>query len=231
MSTPPLTPAGTESAERVGSRRAEQVDSHEKTTPRPDIITPQESTHEPTKEGVFPLAVPSSLRPSTAGEVMPRPRSADGRSERLAVGENHRKSMFVVGPSGGSPGSSVAPSREASPSRASAASESYSRRALPAGDAHDPYAANRRQAQQGIDSRFVFSRKKKHASPSSSTVSLARPSQDKRHSTIFTGHGPSRKDDLQHEEQSHSRQSSMADLKRFFKLGQSKMKRSASPAV
>jgi len=140
--------------------------------------------------------------------------------------------MFSIGAGG-----SVPVSRESSPSRASLY---YSKPMTPGGDANDPYAAHKRQPppsnpQRGqIDSRFVFSRRKnKHGSPSGSTSSLGRAS-DKRHSGLLgglKGHG----DELQvpHDDSASisSRQSSFADLKRFFKVGgHNKMKREASPS-
>lgn len=155
--------------------------------------------------------------------VSRRPASPEGPDHTHAPVADHRKGLFTIGGGEGSPSSSSPVSRDSSPSRAAAASQFYSRHAPPGGDANDPYAANKRQAQKGIESRFIFSRKKK-GSPSSSTISLPRLSADKRHA--------SRKEEILQDDISvHSRNSSMSDLKRFFKLGPSKAKRAASPAA
>lgn len=122
--------------------------------------------------------------------------------------------MFGVGPG------SVPVSRESSPSRSSA-SHFYSKPMTPGGDANDPYAKHKRPPQQShpsrhtIDPRFVFSRKKKHGSPSSSKTSLV----DKRGSGVF-----GKSDEHLAAEtgaaagSGHAPQGSMADLKRFFRM-------------
>lgn len=126
--------------------------------------------------------------------------------------------MFAIGPGG----QSLPASRESSPSR-NAASQFYSRPFTPEGDANDPYAAHKRPAQSkhAIDSRFVFTRKKKHSSPSSSSISLVKPErQDKRLSGLLGVRNKSG-DLSQTGSQStmQSQQGSMSDLKRFFKVG------------
>ena len=118
--------------------------------------------------------------------------------------------MFSVGLGSSSPTGSVPVSREASPSRLATASQFYTRHAPPQGNANDPYAAGRRQTQKGIESRFIFTRKKKGSSPSSSSINLSKASAESLGS--------------------HSRSGSMANLTRFFKLGAAtKGKRNASP--
>jgi serine/threonine protein kinase len=213
MHSPPLTPAGTESAE---SKREPNV-AQDRLGRVPDLITPQDSSHEPPSPSSARLAVPHTDRDRPS----PRPATSDGREPQTpgtTLG-GHRRGLFSVG--GGesganSPTSSLAPSRDSSPSRAVTASQFYSRHGPPPGDADDPYAASKRQAQTGIESRFVFQRKKKQGfSPSVSTLNLSRALGDKRQAD---------------EGISHSRNSSMADLKRFFKLGGNKSKRTASPA-
>ncbi|KAH8889729.1 Pkinase-domain-containing protein [Thozetella sp. PMI_491] len=205
MHTPPLSPAATDSAEGEAKRVGRRGES-DRIGRGPDIITPQESG----QDSLSPHR-PLARRPNSSEDVPQRPVTSDGRPH-LVIGD-HRKGLFSVGPS--SPSSSVPVSRESSPSRP--ASQFYSRQPLPSGEVNDPYAADKRKAQKGIDSRFIFSRKKK-SSPGSSTVSLPR--------------GGSLDDELQQEETGgHSRHGSMSDLKRFFKLGAgSKAKRAASPA-
>ncbi|EAQ88407.1 hypothetical protein CHGG_05026 [Chaetomium globosum CBS 148.51] len=214
--SPPLTPAGTDTTE--GGLKREPVGDRERLGRAPDVITPQDSTHEPLSAGSSRLAVPHHMS-ADRERTSRRPATSDGRESTQATLGSHRRGLFSVGAGSGSnsPASSVPPSRDSSPSRAAAASLFYSRQAPPPGDSDDPYAASKRQAQKGIDSRFIFSRKKKPgASPSSSTLSLPRALGEKRQSD---------------ESLVHSRNSSMADLKRFFKLGPSnKAKRTASPA-
>jgi hypothetical protein len=140
--------------------------------------------------------------------------------------------MFQTGASGGS---SLPVSREASPNRAPA-SQFYARPFTPTGDRNDPYAGSRRTPQNKIEQRFVFSRKPKGASPTSSSLSLPRPGQDpRRHSGLLGHHGAPHGGELQQDESRaptvHSQASSMSNLRRFFKIGDHhKMKRTASPA-
>ena len=211
MQTPPLTPSGTGTAEG----RNERLGDSDRIGRRPDIITPQESG----QDKLTPDRPPYARRPKSSEDIPQRPVTSDGRPH-VVLGD-HRKGLFSVGPS--SPSGSLPVSRESSPSRP--ASQFYTRQPVPSGEANDPYAADKRQAQKGIDSRFIFSRKKK-ASPSSSTISLPRASLDKRHSGgILAGNSPT--DDGN----PHGKHGSMSDLKRFFKLGaHSKAKRTASPA-
>ncbi|KAK4233598.1 kinase-like domain-containing protein [Achaetomium macrosporum] len=217
MHSPPLTPAGTDTTE--GWPRREPPGHHDRLGRAPDIITPQDSTHEPPSPGSARLSVPQHISADRDGASR-RPATSDGREHTQATLGGHRKGLFSIGAGSGStsPANSVPPSRDSSPSRAAAASQFYSRQAPPPGEADDPYAASKRQAQKGIDSRFIFSRKKKPGSSlSSSTLSLPRALGEKRQSD---------------EGLAHSRNSSMADLKRFFKLTpSSKVKRTSSPVA
>ena len=117
--------------------------------------------------------------------------------------------MFGIGPE------SVPVSRDSSPTRSSA-SHFYSKPMTPQGDINDPYAKGRRPPQQhsttrhSIDPRFVFSRKKKHGSPSSSRTSLT----EKRSSGVFGAKNAN--DDLAATDSSGVH-GSMSDLKRFFR--------------
>lgn len=175
--------------------------------------------------------IPLPHRPRSE-EPISRQRPVSGEQERGAGA--HRRGMFSVGPSGAG---SVPGSRESSPSRLSA-SQFYSRPFTPAGDVNDPYAANKRAPQSKnaghIDQRFVFSRKKGRASPGASTTSLHKTEKsEKRHSGLLGVLNKSNHD-LQHtgtESTSHSRHSSMTDLRRFFKVGGSSksIKKTASP--
>lgn len=216
MHSPPLTPAGTGTTE--GGSRREQPGAHDRVGRAPDIITPQDSTNEPSSPGSARLSVPQIS--ADRDRVGRRPATSDGREQTQSTVGGHRRGLFSVGAASGSnsPASSVPPSRDSSPARGAAASLFYTRHVPPPGDVDDPYAAHKRQAQKGIDSRFIFSRKKKAglASPSASTLSLPRTLGDRRQTD---------------ETIPRSKNSSMVDLKRFFKLGSSgKVKRTASPA-
>ncbi|KAL2189331.1 Pkinase-domain-containing protein [Thermothelomyces heterothallicus CBS 203.75] len=214
--SPPLTPARTDTAE--GGSKREPSGRPERLGRGPDIITPQDSALEPPSPGSSRLSVPHQAM-TEHERASRRPATSDGRENTQTTLGGHRKGLFSVGAGSGpsSPATSAPPSRDSSPARAAAASLFYSRQAPPPGELDDPYAASKRQAQKGIESRFVFSKKKKPgSSPSSSTLSLPRMLGDKRQSD---------------EGIAHSRNSSMADLKRFFKLSPShKAKRTASPA-
>lgn len=217
--TPPLTPAGTGLGDKDANRQ-DQMSEQDRRGRLPDIITPRESTRESSPPiGRLPQ------RPGSSDQVPQRGRSSDGREDGLAA--DHRKGLFSVGPTGGSSTGSLPVSRETSPAPAA---QYYTRPFTPAGDANDPYSASKRQPQSRIEQRFVFPRKKKQWSPSSSVISLPKVTPDKRHSNLLGIGG--KKDDLAQQETNFStRPSSMADLKRFFKMGtHHKMKKSASPA-
>jgi hypothetical protein len=213
VQSPPLTPAATD-----GTLETKQTDpakdSSEKLTNKRDVITPQESGHE------------TSPQPATR-RLPHRQSSEEGKrstSEYLGA-PDHRKGMFSVGPG------SLPVSRESSPNRASAL---YSRPFTPSGDADNPYAASKRQPQAKIEPRFVFSRKKGKVSPSSSTLSLPKVAADKRQSSGLLSALGKNSDVYQTDSHgtTHSRQGSMSDLKRFFKMGgHHKAKRAASPAA
>ncbi|GAP82589.1 putative HAL protein kinase [Rosellinia necatrix] len=206
--TPPLTPAGT-SVEYASSRTFRpggsdgSFPSHE--------VTPQDSSQD--------------SRPSSRLSLPHRPASSDNLSQRTTVvddrtsSRSHRKGMFGIGMGG----QSLPVSRESSPSR-NAASQFYTRPFTPQGDANDPYAASKRPVQiknaTNIDQRFVFSRRKH--SPTASATSLRQSDKsDKRHSGLLNARNKS--GDLSTTGTSssghHIHQSSMSDLRRFFKMG------------
>ncbi|KAI0106275.1 kinase-like domain-containing protein [Nemania sp. FL0031] len=203
--TPPLTPAGT-SAEQAHSRLGGSdggFPSHE--------VTPQDSSQ--------------NSRASSRLELPHRPASSDNLSQRTTVVEDqsssrsHRRGMFGIGAGG----QSLPVSRESSPSR-NAASQFYTRPFTPQGDANDPYAASKRPAQNksagNIDQRFVFSRKKQ--SPTTSSTNLRQSEKsEKRHSALLSARNKA--GDLSSGASNsgghHTHQSSMSDLRRFFKVG------------
>ncbi|KAI1337428.1 Pkinase-domain-containing protein [Xylariaceae sp. FL0016] len=224
LASPPLTPAGTSAAEAIGKVVKSGNGSETDPAFSSQAITPQASGQD--SRPLSPrIALPH--RPASHDNISQRTTAVDEQDGHI---RSHRKGMFSIGPGGQSaPGT-----RESSPSR-NRASQYYSRPFTPQGDANDPYAASRRPAQNkqvgNIDQRFVFSRKKKHTSPSASSTSLSK--QEKRSSGLFGG-GRNRSGELHPtgtESTTHSVQGSMADLKRFFKVGGGhKHKKSGFPA-
>ncbi|KAG5980422.1 hypothetical protein E4U55_004039 [Claviceps digitariae] len=221
LTSPPLTPAASGPSALAEKKTPKGNDEKHQASSDPQVITPQTSTsterpraHEPRR------AIPH--RAVSSDHVLTRSSSTEQQ-------KSHRKGMFGVGPG------SVPVSRESSPSR-STASQFYSKPMTPGGDVNDPYAKGKRPPQQqhptrhSIDPRFVFSRKKKHGSPSSSKSNL----NEKRSSGLF---GKSDEHLSVDGSQAHAPQGSMADLKRFFRmsghnqhLGHSTKKREFSPA-
>ncbi|KAK9422365.1 putative Kinase-like domain-containing protein [Seiridium unicorne] len=226
--SPPLTPSGTSAHEAASGSRLKPVNAQADGAVDISAITPQASG-----QGSLPVSPRIALphRPASYDPVSQKPSDPDER-EGARSSQSHRAGMFSVGPGG----RSVPVSRETSPSRKTA-SQYYSRPFTPAGDVNDPYAASKRapptRSAANIDSRFVFSRKKGRGSPGSSSVNLTKPEKfDKRHSG-FLGVLNKSSHDLQHtgtESSTHSRNASMSDLKRFFKVGGGhKAKKSESP--
>ncbi|KAL7627689.1 Nitrogen permease reactivator protein [Parahypoxylon ruwenzoriense] len=225
LASPPLTPAGTSAAADTTSKSARQghglgsdggFDSQ--------AITPQASGQD--SRPVSPrIGLPH--RPASSDNISQRSTAVDDHDSRA---RSHRKGMFSIGPGG----QSLPVSRETSPARPTA-SQFYSRPFTPQGDVNDPYAANKRPPQKfsGLDQRFIFSKKKKHSSPSSSSTSLSKvDKQEKRHSGLFANRN--RSGDLHPTGSActtHSVHGSMSDLKRFFKVGVNhKAKKSVSPS-
>ncbi|KAG6040545.1 hypothetical protein E4U41_000181 [Claviceps citrina] len=222
LASPPLTPAGSGPSALTEKKISKGTQDKHSASGESQIITPQTSTsherlpaHEPRR------TLPH--RPASSDHVLRRTSSADGH-------KSHRRGMFGVGPG------SVPASRESSPSRGTA-SHFYTKPMTPGGDANDPYAKGKRPPQQqhptrhSIDPRFVFSKKKKHGSPSSSKVNLVEKrssglfGKSDEHLSVDGGGG-----------QIHTPQGSMADLKRFFRmsghnqhLGNAPRKRDFSP--
>lgn len=226
--SPPLTPSGTTAADSASGSRLKPVVAQPEGGIDTSAITPQASGQES-----LPVSPRNGLphRPSSYDSAsQPVSQRSSNQDEREGA-HGHRKGMFSVGPG-------TAPqSRETSPSRKTA-SQYYSRPFTPAGDVNDPYSASKRAPQSRtstpIDPRFVFSRKKGRGSPGSSSTSLNKPEKsEKRHSGLL-GVLNKGSQDLHHtgtESSTHSRNASMSDLKRFFKVGGSyKAKKPESPA-
>lgn len=226
MASPPLTPSGSDPSGTTEKKAVKETGGKALAPSDPQTITPQASTSNE-KSPQFAHRQPLTHRPASSDHVLQRASSLEDRQGDLRA---HRRSMLATGTG------SVPVSRESSPSR-SAASNFYSKPQTPGGDANDPYAKGRRPPQQHhtkhtIDPRFVFSRKKKHSSPSSSKSNLT----DKRSSGVFGRNagdelGPS--DSVISGIKDQEKHGSMVDLKRYFKKGNHKhhhKKREASPA-
>jgi len=128
----------------------------------------------------------------------------------------------------------------------------YSRPFTPVGDQNDPYARSKRPPQSrnldSIDARFIFGGRdsRRHSAMSTAAVStgtlprsnsgndLKSDKQADKHQSGFSLHPLGVKRDhhghLHEEGALHKSHGSMADLKRFLRIGHSKDKRSHSPA-
>lgn len=233
MHSPPITPAAT--------RSRDTTEGHAKGAPLQKVeadVDPAAVTPQISPPGTSPSTTNlDDSRPGSSGATT-RPTSHSTSESSAAPAKHH--GAFSIGPG---THDSVPASREQSPSRGPA--PVYSRPFTPAGDANDPYAANKRPPQSrnldAIDQRFKFAalNSKHRASPSSSSVNLPRSSRstvdvnqqgEKKHSHIFGG-----KDHLSHlndgsESTLNSKHGSMSELKRFLKIGgHHKVKRTASP--
>ena len=201
------------------------------------MVTPEVSPpHVP------PLAVDAGRRriPAMAAGASPRPRSMYELSGPAA--HPRQPPIFAVGPAGDSLPQSVDVSPSVSPGLQSPghtpgiATPAYNRPFTPAGDRDDPYARSRRPPQQrnleALDPRFIFEgrenrRSGSYALPRSRGSSSDLVSQgEKRHSFFGSKHQHAASTGSEKaEKKDHG---SMADLRRFFKLGQ-KGKRERSP--
>ncbi|PNY23121.1 Serine/threonine-protein kinase oca2 [Tolypocladium capitatum] len=219
LASPPLTPSGSGPSGAGERKLGHEAGGGSSIVNEPPVITPHPTSSNEKAPSIAERG-PLALRPASSDRAMRRASSADDH-------KSHRRGMFGGG------GGSVPVSRESSPSRSSA-SNFYSKPMTPGGDANDPYAKGRRPPQQqhtsrhSIDPRFVFSRKKKHSSPSGSKTSLS----EKRASGLF---GAKNGSEEHFSDGGHGGQTgSVLDLKRFFrKSGQHHhhKKRDSSPAA
>ena len=256
LTTPPLTPAGTEHHD--GPRPIPDGSGANLAKVHPDPVRMAPQTSGPGK-----IASPASAettRASTPSDpASTRPTTISQCSN--PADRPKRASGFVIGSSDGSmtpahtdssisrpSESSVPPSPEISPSQASEGGSGtvtppsgYQRPFTPVGDRDDPYARSKRPPQSrnldAIDKRFVFGdvrRRSGIALTGGSSVALPRSSSgndlkaEHRKST-FSVHGlGGQKDHIAHlDDKPHG---SMSELKRFFGIGSHHKKRSQSPA-
>lgn len=200
MASPPLTPAGSEP-----SRTTREADKQHGSAAEPETITPAQSSSQE-KSPFVTDRQPLTHRPASADHLH-HIRRASSAEHHKGDKEQGRKATFYMGGA-----DSVPVSRETSPNRSPAA-HFYSKPMALGGDLNDPYAKGRRPPQQNassrhnIDSRFVF-KKKKPSSPGSSKANVS----EKRVSGIFNMKNSN--DELGSH---YPPQSSMADLKRFFR--------------
>lgn len=255
MTTPPLTPAGTEHPD--GSRPVPDGSGANLAKVHPDPVQMAPQTSGPRKTPSPASAATSRSTPSDLASTRPTSTSQGSNT----ADRSKRASGFVVGPSDdsatsahtdsstGRPSeSSVPPSREISPTQVPEGGSgtltppsAYQRPFTPVGDRDDPYARSKRPPQtrnlDTIDKRFVFGDVRRRSGINLTTGSsgaLPRSSSgndlkaEHRKST-FSMHGlGGQKDHVAHmDDKPHS---SMSDLKRFFGLGGHHKKRTQSPA-
>ena len=248
MQTPPLSPSGPsprEAAEDAGQQAGGA--GLAKVHPDPARMTPQVSAPKEDSSNTFE----STSRPPSGSEQAST-RDTSGSQDSSSVLEMPPQ-RIPWGRDG-----SVPASREGSPSRipgggsgAATPPTAHSRPFTPSGDRDDPYARSKRPPQSrnldAIDARFVFESKDSrrrsayHSNPSSSTNlprsnsggEIKAPAHDKSTFSLHSLGG--KKDHLGHlnDESSTSLgakpHGSMSDLKRFFRIGHSKDRRSHSP--
>ena len=256
MTTPPLTPHGTQSKE--GKKDDVSGASLAKVHPDPVQMAPQMSAPKLSapKLSAQTLADSSSpsvstSRPSTAGEVGTRPTSLSPESSSDDV-RSKKAAGFFIGPSGSS--SSPSRSRDTSPSYTpsegapgtTTPAAGFPRPFTPTGDKDDPYARSKRPPPSknldSIDARFVFgandARRRSvigsgftgNSSASLPRSSSGRDLKNEHRKSAFSLLSVKDHKDHQGHDDKHS---SMSDLKRFFGIGahHHKPKRSGSPAA
>ena len=256
MTTPPLTPAGTEHLD--GPRPIPDGSGANLAKVHPDPVQMAPQVLDPGR--IPPSASAATSRPSTPSEpASTRPTSISQGSN--AADGSKRASRFVVGPSDGSATpaqtdssnsrpseSSVSPSREISPTQVPEAGSGtatppsgYQRPFTPVGDRDDPYARSKRPPQtrnlDTIDKRFVFGDVRRRSGinlTSGSSGALPRSSSgsdlkaEHRKSTFSMHSLGAQKDHVGHmDDKPHG---SMSELKRFFGIGGHNKKRTQSPA-
>ncbi|KAL3472095.1 hypothetical protein BJX99DRAFT_249906 [Aspergillus californicus] len=237
MQSPPLTPAATQSREAKANEslnnQAAQTTAKQSSLappPQPSAITPSAS---PSLNGSPKNTVAQSAPTSRPGSTDQLSRQDDvtQTSSHPLHGGRHR-AQFFVGPE--------AASREASPpTTPSIGTESYTPPGAitPIGEPNDPYARSKRAPQSKnlaqLDQRFIFNgrdlKRRGHHSSAHARPSTARSSSatdlksSEKRGGIFGGKKDTRQPEPESRPHGH-----MAELKRFFKMG-NKHKRNDSP--
>ena len=165
MNSPPITPAATLSRDAIVDGTTKDVSLQKVDADiDPSAITPQVSSPG-SRTSPSTTHADEESRPGSSSHLTTRPTSRSTESTG-APAKSH--GAFSIGPV---TADSVPASRDTSPSRSSTG-QVYSRPFTPAGDANDPYAANKRPPQSRnldtIDPRFKFDAlgSKHRASPS-----------------------------------------------------------------
>lgn len=247
MNSPPLTPAGSRSKDGTTETTAANLEPRIQPSP---AITPQTS---PPHDSSIPAGASASQspalgsRPSTASEPISTEPTSISDHSTTPKEPGRQIPRFTIGSS-----EDESPAEEVPPSTTTTGTgtppPSSPRPQTPAGDVNDPYARGKRLPQQRdpgkLDQRFIFSGDPKRRSMGSlqalNKPALPRSSsgdnikaQDKR-TSIFG----SKKDPYGHlgdpssgsGTESSKPHGSMSELKRFFRIGHHKHKRTASPA-
>ena len=234
MHSPPLTPAATTSHDGKGNGQ-ENITVSKRGFDNPAAITPQTSS--PITASIMPWSQASdpNTRPtSSAGKVTGK---ESGHSED---GKDHQKprAQFYLGPyTDGSSQDESPPMTPRNDTGRLTPPSLISGTITPVGEPNDPYARNKRPPQPKnlahIDQRFIFGgldakRRSHHSTPSLGGLGAPRVSSggsdlklsDKR-SSFFGGKRDSRHSEGGLEGKPHG---SMAELKRFFRIGHHKHK-------
>ncbi|KAL2011591.1 hypothetical protein VTN00DRAFT_4309 [Thermoascus crustaceus] len=236
MQSPPLTPAATHSREGKASDSTTAVPAAGKGPNDQSVMTPQTSPPISSTGKHAPQSEPPS-RPTSHEQLSSKPSRHSETSAQPRDGQK-QKARFFTGPDPSSPDVSppTSPRHEGwvTPPLPSGAM-------TPVGEPNDPYARSKRPPQpknlSQLDQRFIFggidSKRKGHHS-STSLVGLGQRSastndlrtHDKR--SIFG----SKKDHKHHNDAGleGKHHGSMAELKRFFRMGHHKHKRAESPS-
>ncbi|KKA21478.1 Protein kinase [Rasamsonia emersonii CBS 393.64] len=251
MQSPPLTPAATHSRDSKSTDNASvPALVFDKAPADQAVMTPQ--TSDPaSSSGKQPP-------PPTAPAPAPEPNSSElttkrsGQSEGSAPARDHdkQKARFFLGPS--ADGSSQDDSPPLTPKPEAGPPPAVIPGAMtPVGEPNDPYARSKRPPPpknlSQLDQRFIFggidSKRRGHHSSTSLSTSAPRSTSgdlksptDKRSS--FFGSKKDHKDHKDHKDRNNhdgglegKAHGSMAELKRFFRMGHHKHKRGDSPST
>ncbi|KAL1855427.1 Nitrogen permease reactivator protein [Paecilomyces lecythidis] len=243
MQSPPLTPAATHSRDgKAGESTTTRAPAHrgqgDQAAMTPQTSPPVSTPGKQTASGSAPPSRPSS------GEQLATKRSGHSEASSAAAAHVQRhKPHFFIGPSTDT--SSAEGSPPTTPKNETGWLTPYgpSGTITPMGEQDDPYARSKRPPQPRnlaqLDQRFIFGgidSKRRNQQSSTSLAGLRGPrsssttdlkAQEKRGSSIF-GKSDSKSSHTHHHNH-HDHHGSMAELKRFFKLGHHKHKRGDSP--
>lgn len=243
MQSPPLTPAATHSRDSKSTDNA-TVPALVFDKPPADqaVMTPQ--TSDPVSSSGKQPPPPPAAAPEPNSSELTTKRSGQSEGSAPARDQEKQKTQFFLGPS--ADGSSQDDSPPLTPKHEAAAPPAIIPGAMtPVGEPNDPYARNKRPPPpknlSQLDQRFIFggidSKRRGHHSSTSLSTGVPRSTSgdlkspaDKR-SSFFSSkkdHNHRNNNDSGLEGKSHG---SMAELKRFFRMGHHKHKRGDSPST